>query len=145
MEAAMQADIVLRPLLAALLCALAAPAALAQEPNLNGAWVCNQGKVRLIPPVTPGNRVMGIKQVGSQLTLVAEDGKQAAGQIVEADALTATDWQFGAQAYLGINVDGTFYRMHDAALARFKMPVDTVPNFIRWDGGMLCTKAPASK
>lgn len=136
-------NIVLRPLPLTLFCTLAIPAAFAQEPNLNGGWVCNQGKVRLIPPVTPGNRVMGIKQVGPQLTFLAEDGKQATGQLTEADALTATGWQFGSQAYVGINVDGTFYRMRDA-LARFNMPADTVPNFIRWEGGMFCTKPRAS-
>ena len=125
---------------ALILCACAASVGHAQTFPLGGTWVCNLGRVRLIPPVTPDNRKITIEQVGPRLTLVDETGQSSSGQLADVDEIAAPGWSYGERGYVGINVDGTFYRYKDA-VQRFKVPEDAAWNFIRWDSGQLCVRA----
>lgn len=123
-----------------MLCAAAATASYAQTFQVAGTWVCNVGRVRLIPPITPGNQKITIEQAGSRLTLINETGQSSVGQFVDVDEIAAPGWSYGEQGYIGINVDGTFYRYKDA-IQRFRMPDSSPWNFIRWNNGHLCVRA----
>lgn len=125
---------------ALMLCAAVATASHAQTFQVAGNWVCNVGRVRLIPPITPGNQKITIEQAGSRLTLINETGQSSVGQFVDVDEIAAPGWSYGEQGYIGINVDGTFYRYKDA-IQRFKMPDNSPWNFIRWNNGHLCVRA----
>lgn len=75
-----------------------------------------------------------------RLTLVDETGQSSSGQLADVDEIAAPGWSYGERGYVGINVDGTFYRYKDA-VQRFKVPEGTAWNFIRWDSGQLCVRA----
>jgi hypothetical protein len=122
-----------------LVCAGVMTASHAEEFFVGGSWACNFGKVRLIPPVTPGNWKITIDQTGSTLILGDESGNQSAGRLFDSDTISASNWKYGKQGYLGINIDGTFYRYKDAVQS-FNVRADTDWNFIRWDGGVLCVR-----
>ncbi len=107
--------------------------------SVGGDWMCNYGKVRLIPPVTPGNKPMSIDQSGSRLTFIDENGNRSGGRLLEDGVVHASDWQYGEKGHLGINVDGTFYWCKDA-IRRFNLPERYNWNFIRWESGAICVK-----
>ncbi len=106
---------------------------------VGGDYICNYGKVRDIPPVTPGNKSMRVEQSGDRLTFIDETGKQSSGRLVDGDVLVAYDWQYGAKGHLGINVDGTFYRCKDA-ISRFNLLENLDWNFILWESGTICSR-----
>ncbi len=107
---------------------------------VGGDWTCNFGKVRVIPPVTPGNWKITIDQAGASLILVDENGKRSGGRIFDTDTLSATDWLYGKRGYVGMGLDGTFYRYKDA-VQNFNLRPDMEWNFIRWDGGAICVRS----
>ena len=101
---------------------------------IGGDWICNYGKVRRD---TPGNKRIKIEQSGDQLTFVNDSGQRSKGRFIDRDLLVASNWEYGEEARLGINVDGKFFSVTDAS-KQFNVREGTDWNFIRWESGAVC-------
>lgn len=110
--------------------------------RIGGTWVCNSsGKVRLIPPVTPGNLMLQVEQKGPNLVLMDENGSRANGGFEGYDGVYAENGRYGNHGRIGINVDGTFFPKKEAEQTFSSTPErDRDWNFIRWEDGTLCVK-----
>ena len=117
-------------------------AAMADGYRIAATWVCNSsGKVRINPPVTPGNTMLVIEQRGANLVFMDEQGRRSGGSFHGYDGLKAQGGRYGDRGRLGVNVDGTFYSRSDAERAFNWTPERSKDlNFIMWEDGTLCVR-----